>query len=123
MSALDDLLMCDLQDGNMDEMDIANLLIKKQEEAAKELVQLNASNAELTEACEIWFDKYEVLEAENARLQKEMEEAKQVIILLKFDCEELSKQEFPNVLTSIEMAIAFLAKYDGTFRQPEGGVK
>jgi len=81
------------------------------EEAAQDLVQLNASNAELTEACEIWFDKYEVLEAENARLQKEMEEAKQVIILLKFDCEELSKQEFPNVLTSIEMAIAFLAKY------------
>jgi len=51
------------------------------------------------------------LRAENTRLQKEMEEAKQVIILLKFDCEELSKQEFPNVLTSIEMAIAFLAKY------------
>ena len=99
--------------------DLAQLRSER-EQMIKEINDLNlqAYKKELAE------DRNDMgFKTENARLQKEMEEAKQVIILLKFDCEELSKQEFPNVLTSIEMAIAFLAKYDGTFRQPEGGVK
>jgi hypothetical protein len=48
-------------------------------DAADQLAQLNTNNSELTEACEVWLDKYEVLEADNARLQKAVDEAYHVI--------------------------------------------
>ena len=35
------------------------------EEARKELDQFIKSNEELTEACEVWLDKYEILQATN----------------------------------------------------------